>query len=120
MTVKQDIQNYLSQNGRSKVSEIANGIGYSDGHVRQNAKEMASNGTIQGTKIPKRIPAVIINGELEVLGNSRKRLLSIVRKHAPHRTSQVNSLATKDIRSLIENQLADRTLAISQDVWEFW
>jgi len=120
MTVKHDIQNYLTHNGRSTVSEIADGTGYSTGYVRQNSKEMASNGTIQGDKVPKQIPAVIINGEFEVMGGYRDNLLTIVRKHAPHLEKKAKSLSTDDLRSFIEDKLADRTLAFSQGVWEFW
>lgn len=120
MTVKKDIKAYLSSNGRSRVSEIANAIGYSDGYVRENAKQMASNGKIHSKKVPKSIPSVIINGELEVMGGSRERLLSIVRKHAPRLESKAKKLSTDEIRSLIEEKLADRTLAIQQGIWEFW
>lgn len=59
MTIKNQIENYLASNGQSTVAEIADGIGYSNGYTRQNAKEMMANGRIDGSKTT-RIPAVII------------------------------------------------------------
>lgn len=120
MTVKPDIEAFLSRNGRSTVSEIANGIGYSSGYVRQNAKDLRSNGKIEGKKIPKRIPAAIISGEFEVMSRSKDDLLNILRKHAPHLVSKAKGMSVDEIQSLIADNLADRTLAFEQKVWEFW
>lgn len=120
MTVEDEIQAFLSANGRSKVSDIANGVDYSPGYVRQNAKEMVTDGTIQGEKTPRQIPAAIINGEFEVLSNSKDELLNVVRKHAPHLVGRAKGLSANQIQNLIAEDLADRTLAFTQEVWEFW
>lgn len=120
MTVQDAIVDYLSENGRSTVGELANGTGYATGYVRQNAKELRNEGTIHGEKVPRRIPAAIINGELEVLSSSRDQLLAIVRAHAPSLESEAKSLSNEEIRNLIAEEIAEDTLAFEQGVWEFW
>jgi predicted transcriptional regulator len=120
MTVKKEIQAYLSREGRSSVSEIAEGTGYSPGYVRQNSKQMKSDGVIQGTKVPKRVPAAIINGEMEVLSDSKDQLLSIIKVHAPHLESKAKKMSVDGLQDLIADKIADRTLAFEQEVWEFW
>jgi predicted small metal-binding protein len=81
---------------------------------------MKASGTIHGEKVPRRIPAAIINGEFEVMSNSKDELLNILRKHAPHLVSRAKGMSVSQIQDLIADRLADRTLAFRQDVWEFW
>lgn len=120
MTVKADIKAYLARNGRSTVSEIANGTGYSTGHVRQNAKAMRASGTINGEKVPKQLPAAIIKGNFEVMSGSKKNLLNVLQKYAPHLVSKASGMKVGEIQNLIANQVADRTVSFKHKRWEFW
>lgn len=120
MTVKADIKRFLFQNGRSTVSEIANGTGYSPGYIRTNAKEMRVSGTINGEKVPVRLPAAIIHGNFEVMSGSKSELLNTLQRYAPHLVSRARGMKVGEIQNLIANQVADRTVSTKRERWEFW
>jgi len=118
MTIKNQIENYLASNGQSTVAEIADGIGYSNGYTRQNAKEMMANERINGSKTT-RIPAVIIDGNYEVLSGDRDYLLGIVKRYAPSKLSAAKSKSISDLQDFIRNQIADNVVG-GPYRWEFW
>jgi len=118
MGIKNDISTYLSGNGRAKVNEIADAIGYSHGYTRQNAKEMMSNGKINGAK-GQQIPAVIVNGNYYVITGDKSYLLDIVRRHAPKKVSKASGMSVSELQSLIMNDVADSVVGGPRP-WEFW
>lgn len=120
MTARDDIKTHLSTNGRSRVSEIANSTGYSPSHIRNTGSTMVDEDEIDGEKVPISIPAAIVNDQFEVLTSSKKQLLGIVRKHAPHLVPRAEDMSADELRSLIADRLADRDFAIDQEAWEFW
>lgn len=118
MGIEADISTYLSGNGRAKVKEIANAIDYSHGYTRENAKEMMSEGKINGAK-GEQIPAVIINGEYLVITGDKSYLLDIVKRHAPSTVSRASGMSVSDLQSLIMNEIADSVVGGPRP-WEFW
>lgn len=118
-TAKDAILAHLTANGPSTVSEIANATGYSPGHIRNTCRQMVNDGTISGTKVPKRVPAVIINGQFHVVTGSRKQLLRIVKIHAPHLLATARGLSVSQLQSLIADKIADRTVSYPQRIWKF-
>lgn len=120
VTLKETIRPHLAKHGRSTVSDIANRTGYSPGHVRTTCRSMMNEGTIEGEKVPRRIPAVIVNGKFHVLSGAKDDLLRIIREHAPHRISDAEAMTVQQLRNFIADELADRTLSINRPVWEFW
>ena len=120
MTARETIAGYLSANGRSRVSEIANDTDYSASHIRNTASDMVDEDEIDGEKVPINIPAAIINDQLEVLTSSEKQLVDIVRKHAPHLVPRAEAMSADELRNFIADDLAERTFAIDGEAWEFW
>lgn len=118
MAVEREIINYLSTHGRATTTDIANATGYSTGYIRQKAKELLKDGTINGTKA-KRIPAYIINGRFVVMTGDRDQLLEIVKDHAPGRYSTAASMSTRELQRFIRNHIADQVVG-GPWIWEFW
>lgn len=119
MTVKEQIVEFVRSNGRSRISEIANGIDYSTGYVRRNTKKLIDDGKLEGEKVPSSIPTAEINGDMVVIAGSRSDLLDIVEKYAPSRLNEAKNMQVSEIRNLIE-EIADDTSAISDEAWEVW
>lgn len=120
MTAKEIIPAYLSANGRSRVSEIANNTDYSTSHIRNTASNLVDEDEINGEKVPVMIPAAIINDQFEVLTSSKKQLVDIVRKHAPHLVPQAEAMSGDELQDFIGDELAERTFALDSEAWEFW
>lgn len=119
-TLREELPSHLSKHGRSTVSEIANRTGYSTSHVRDTGSAMVHEGTIEGEKIPKRIPAVIIDGNFHVLSGAKDELIRILEVYASHLVPKAQTMTVSQIQDLIADELADRTLAIERPVWNFW
>lgn len=118
MSVQTQIVDFLRKNGKSTVNEIADGIGYSNNYTRQNAKELKADGKIQGAKTD-RIPAVIINGNYEVLTGDRDYLLSIVKRYAPSKLGKAKGLPVGKLQKLIRDEIADAVVG-GPYRWKFW
>jgi len=118
MTVKEDIKDFLKSNGQSTANEIADGIDYSQGYTREKAKELVSDGDIEGAKTT-RVPAVIIKGNYEVLTGNRDYLLGLVKRYAHGRLSHAKSLSTEDLQEFIREKVASDVVG-GPFRWEFW
>lgn len=118
MSVETDIRTYLTRHGRSTVNEIAIATGYSNGYVRETAKDMVSDGQINGTK-GKRIPAVIINGNYVVVTSDRQHLLNIIQRHAPQHRARARGMSISQLQDFIRETLAQKVVGGPRP-WEFW
>jgi DNA-binding Lrp family transcriptional regulator len=118
MTIEEKIRDDLRANGRSTVNEIASRIDYSNGYVRRNAKEMRSDGEIEGAKAT-RVPAVIIHGNFEVLSGNRDYLLDIVKRYAPSKHDRAKKMSVENLRELIRDEIAEQVVG-GPFRWEFW
>ena len=119
-TLEPILKEYLRENGRSKVSEIADNIDYSTGWIRQKAKELAADDgeNVVGTK-GKQVPAAIIDDNYEVLSGDRDYLLGLVKKYAPHLLPRAKSMNVRELQRLIRNQIADDIVG-GPKPWVFW
>lgn len=119
MSIKNKILEYVKTEGRSTTSEIANGIGYSQGYVRKNAKELVRDGDLNGEKVPSSVPVANIDGEAVVIVGTRSKLLNIIERYAPSKLPEAKSMGIDELQSLIK-EIADDTYAFSNKQWEFW
>jgi len=120
-TAKHAIKQFLRNNANQRftVAEIANAIGYSRSHIREEAKVLRRNGTINGRKNQsRRVPAYIINGQYRVIV-SQQALLDIVKKHAPGHYSRLQNASIDTIRKFVRDNIATGTAA-GEAMWEFW
>lgn len=118
MSIKDDIRTHLDAHGRCTANEIAQGIDYSHGYTRENAKEMVSDDDINGAKAT-RVPAVIINDNYEVLTGNRDYLLELVKRHAPSSHAHAKTLDIEELQKFIREQVADSVVG-GPFRWEFW
>jgi DNA-binding Lrp family transcriptional regulator len=117
-TARDDIKSFLTSNGRSTVNDIANGTGYTNGWIRQQAKELQDEGKIEGEQT-QMAPAAIINGDYEVVTSSKQQLLAIIKKHKPSMHSRAKGMSVDRLQEYIRGTLADRIVG-GPDRWEFW
>jgi len=120
LAAKEEVHDFLRSHGeRATTSEIADATGYHTQTARKRAKELLSEGRIQGSK-SKRIPAVIIDDDYVVLTDDRGHLLDIVRDYGTSSLhSRAKSMSTEQIQRLIRRRLADDVVG-GPKVWEFW
>lgn len=119
MDIKDEIEDFLDSNDRSTVNEIANGIDYSNGYVRRNAKEMHEDGQIDGAKTD-RVPAVIINDDYHVLTGNKDYLVSLVEQYGhPGQVKRAKKMDVGDLQKFVRDTLADAIVG-GPARWKFW
>jgi hypothetical protein len=114
-TAEQAIQQYLDSNpGWHEVRAITVATGYSNGHIRSTAKRMADDGNspVEGRKnLSKPVVGYSLNGNLEVPGANRQKYIRLIKQHATHPPSNLNSMSLSKLQDELR-RVADSTTRI--------
>lgn len=98
------VEQYLSNHsGWHTVQQIATATGYSTGHVRSTAHDLADNGTISRRKNRnKPVIGYNINGDWKVPGNNKPELRRLIRVHASSVPSNLMNMSVNALQNKLE------------------
>ncbi len=121
MTAKEEIPELLRREPESCTPrEIAEKLSYSTNHVRRVAKELRSNGKIEGRKSREGgAPMVVIRGNIEVITGNRDQLIELVKKYSPSDLSKAKAMPTDELIEFVRDVVADGVAGVVR-TWEFW
>lgn len=113
-TADTKIEQFLSNNpGWHEVKPIARATGYSDGHTRQTATELArqrSNPVRRRKNHRKPIIAYVVNGSVEVPGSNRQRYIQLIRQHANGPPGNLTSMSLSELQQALYRIATARTV----------
>ena len=122
-TAEDKIEQFAKSNsGWHEVVDLANATGYSKGHVRSTAKQMASaySSMEKRKNSQKRVIGYEINGELVVPGGNRAVLEDIIRTHATNVPSNLSQMAVKQMQKFIRKRIATSVVPLGAKLEFRW